>query len=71
MAVEQFNQLKSYVSELNRKLPLFYSILETMTKDQEEQIINIKIPETKISSLKELSEFNNRISKVFEKFRID
>lgn len=67
----QFNQLNSYVSQLNQKLPLYYSILETMAEDQEEQIINIKIPEKNVSSLKELSEFNNRLHKIFENFRID
>jgi len=42
-----------------------------MVEDQEEQIINIKIPENKILSLNNLSEFNTRLYKIFEKFKID
>ena len=71
ISTAQFNQLNSYVSQLNNKLPLYYSILETMAEDQEEQIINIKIPDKNVSSLKDLSDFNNRLNKIFESFRID
>mgnify|MGYP003309788351 CR=1 FL=1 len=32
------------INQINTQLPLFYSILETMVKKQEEQVINIKLP---------------------------
>lgn len=71
VSASRFNQLNTYVSSLNRKLPFYYSILETMAEDQEEQIINIKIPEKHISSLKSLSTFNNRLDKIFKEFQLD
>lgn len=67
----EFNQLNSYISSVNRFIPLYYSILETMAEDQGEQIINIKIPEQNIQSLKSLSDFNNRLDKNFKEFAID
>ncbi len=67
---EEFNKLSSYVNRINQKLPLYYSILETMVEIQDEQIINIKLPNT-INSLEELTKFNQRIEKLFKNFQID
>lgn len=66
-----FNQINSYIWNLNTYIPLYYSILTEMVDEQDEQIINIKIPEGNIKSLKNLSEFNNRLDKNFKEFAID
>lgn len=67
----EYNQLSSYISSLNRNTSLYFSILETMTEEQDPQIINIKIPEESVVSLKDLSSFNNRLEKILKQFAID
>ena len=69
--VAEFNQLNSYVASLNVKLLLYYSILETMTEDQEEKIINIKLPDDSVGSLENLAELNRRLNKILKEFNID
>lgn len=67
----EFNYLNSYISALNSNIVLYYSILEKMTTDQDEKTVNIKIPESKIKSLRDLTNLNNRLEKVLKKFNID
>lgn len=66
---DEFNKLNSYVNRVNQKLPVYYSILETMVSAQEEQMINIKLPE-KIQTLKDLDSFNQDLEKLFKKFNL-
>lgn len=66
---EEFNKLNSYVSRVNQKLPIYYSILQTMLTVQDEQIINIKLPEN-IKSLKDLDRFNQELEILFKKFNL-
>lgn len=68
---EQFDKLNSYIQAINPKIPLYYSILETMAEEQEEQIINIKLPEKSVGSLSDLAKLNNRLDDIFKKFNID
>ncbi len=69
--VAEFNQLNSYVISLNTKLLLYLSILETMTEDQEEKLINIKLPSDSIGSLENLAGLNKKLNDVLKKFNID
>lgn len=71
LEVAEFNQLNSYISSLNVKLILYYSILETMTEDQEEKIINIKLPDDSVGSLDDLAQLNTRLGKIFKELNID
>ena len=71
ISIVQFNQFTSYISALNAKIPLYYSILETMVQDQDEKVINIKLPDSKIQSLNDLTEFNKRLSKILDMFNLD
>lgn len=71
ITAQEFNQLDSYFSQVNQKLPFYYSILESMTEKQDEQIINIKIPEKNVDSLDSLNEFNDRLDKLLKTFNID
>lgn len=66
----QFNQLSAYVSSLNQKFPLYFSILETMVETQDEQVINLKLPDS-IDSLKDLTNLNGKLESLFKKFVID
>lgn len=67
---EEFNQLISYISSLNQKLPYFYSILDSIVEEQDEKCINIKLPEKTIT-LKELSGFNKQFEETLSLFNID
>lgn len=66
---EQFNQLNSYLSSLNAKLPLYLSILDTMVDDQDEKTLNIKLPDS-ISSLNDLNSTNKKLEDLFKKFNL-
>ncbi|MFA5777236.1 MAG: hypothetical protein WC906_02250 [Parcubacteria group bacterium] len=70
LPAEDFNKLNSFVSRVNEKMPIFYSLLSTIIVSQKEQVINIKLPK-KIETLEDLSDFNNQISSLFKKFQID
>lgn len=67
---EEYGQLSSYISSVNHKLPYFYSILESVVEDQDEKVINIKLPE-EIDTLSKLSDANKRLEKIFKIFSID
>lgn len=67
----EFNQLNAYINSLNTKINIYYSILETMAEDQEEQIINVKLPEGKAYTLNDLAELNKRLDKMLKKFNVD
>lgn len=67
--LEDFNKFSSFVGRINDKLPLYYSILETMVEKQDEQMINIKLSEN-INTLPELEKFNKDLNAVFKKFNL-
>ena len=66
----QFNQISSYVNTINSKVPLYYSIINSLTEEQDEKAINIKLPED-ISSLGQLSSFNKRIDDILKLVNVD
>lgn len=71
VSTDDYNKINSYVSSLQRYIPIFYSILESSVEVQDEHVINIKLPEKKLSSLSWLSEFNKRLDKNLARFNID
>lgn len=66
----EFNQLSSYINDLNPKMPLYYSVLEYFSEKQDEKIINIQLP-SKEFSFTELSEINKRLEDVLKCFNVD
>lgn len=66
-----YNLLTQFVNKINGKLPIFYGILDAMVEDQDEQIINIKLPNKKDFSLTDLSDINKRLAKIFSSLNID
>jgi len=68
--VTQFNQLNSYISNINSQVPLFYSVLTSLTEDQDEKTINVLLPR-KINSLSELSALNERLNDILKLFNVD
>jgi hypothetical protein len=68
---QEYTELSQYVNNLNKKFPIFYSILSTIIEEQDEQLINIKLPDKNNFSLKELSQINERIDKIFKEINID
>lgn len=69
LSQEDFNKLNTYVAKVNQKLPVFYSMLEAVVEDQDEQVINIKLPEN-IKSIQDLEKFNKNLLDLFKKFNL-
>ncbi len=67
LGTNDFNTLVSFTNRMNGTMPVFSSIIETLAKDQNQYLINIKLPE-KISSLSEVSQFNTKLIEIFKKF---
>ncbi len=68
---EDFNSLNSYIDKVNEGLPYYYSVLEELNEEQDEQTINIKLSEKNIENLKDLSDTFLRLDKIFKTFNID
>lgn len=67
----EYHSLAGYVNNLNSKIQLYYSILETLVTEQEEQLINIRLPEKDNFTFEELSQINNRLDVLFSTISID
>jgi len=65
-----FNKLTSFINTVNPKMPLYYSILETMVEKQEELTINIKLP-VKIKNLKDINNVNEKLEEILKLYNID
>ena len=63
---EHFGVLSEIVGKINQALPVFYGILETLVDEQDEHIVNIKIPADSIRDLDALSKFNKELQEVFK-----
>jgi hypothetical protein len=66
----EFSKLNSYVGALNQKLPIFYDMLNSVVQDQDEKIINIKLP-ANVNSFDDLNKLNNRLYDVFKLYNLD
>lgn len=66
----EYDQINSYIASVNQKLPIFIGLIQTMVEDQDEQAINVKLPE-KATNLKGLNALNTKLDKLFMKFNID
>jgi len=71
IATWEYNDLNKYVWAIRANTTIYYSVLESMCEEQEEQMINIKLPDKKILDLSELNKFNNRIKKICDTFWVD
>lgn len=69
-STEEFKKINSDISLVNTKLPIFYPILKSIVEPQEQQIINIKLPDD-FDNLEDLTKFNGRIEKLFKSFQVD
>lgn len=63
---DEHNRLNALVNDINKSLPVFYGILETVTPEQDEQVVNVKIPEDYTVDLEKLSSFNKELQDVFK-----
>lgn len=66
---QTYHQLTSLVNSVNTQLPVIMQVLENFSPEQEENIINIKLPEG-IDSLQDLESFNKRLQKIFKQFKL-
>ena len=67
--VAQHNEITNLFTQINTKLPVYLELAEQFSPDQEETVINVKLPDD-ISSLAELQKFNKRLDTLFKKFNV-
>lgn len=67
---DEFNKMNTYVNAINQKLPIFYSMLDSVVTSQDERVINIKLPQD-INNITELSELNKRLENILKLYNID
>jgi len=67
---EEYNQLNTYISSLNQKLPYYFSILSTIVEDQDEKCINIKLPGN-LDTFDDLNKLNKSFDDTLVLFNID
>ena len=71
LTAQEYNYLNQYISNLNTKLPLFYGILVTMVKPQDERIINIKLPDIANQTLENLSKTNSELNTLLNTINVE
>ena len=71
LTAQEYNYLNQYVSGVNAKLPVFYGILETMVKPQNELIINIKLPDVANQTLENLSRTNSELNTLLNTINVE
>lgn len=67
---DEFNKMNTYISTIDQKLPIFYSILNSVVTDQDKMVVNIKLPQS-INKITKLSELNKRLEKVLKLYNVD
>lgn len=65
----EFNVLNAYFNSVNSKLPVYYTILETMCEKQDEKTINIKLS-SKIENFEDLNKTNKRLADILKLFNV-
>lgn len=71
VSVQEYNVLQQYVAQVNTKIPIFYGMLDTIIKPQDEHIINIRLAETPNNTLENLSEVNKNIDRILKAISVD
>jgi|APMI01.1.fsa_nt_gi hypothetical protein len=66
----QHDQIVALFTQINTKLPDYSEIAKSFSPDQEETIINVKLPDG-LDSIEQLQKFNGRLSDIFKKFNIN
>lgn len=66
LSPEEYNPLAKVVKNINQHLPIFYSALESFVQEQEEQVVNIKIPPKYLENFDELNKFNRELQEIFK-----
>lgn len=65
----EYDQFTVYIAAVNQKLPIFLGIIKTMVDEQDQKIINVKLPEN-IKSIADLDKFNKRLTDIFKRFNL-
>lgn len=66
----EFEQLTTYINAINPQLPLYYLTLDSLTEEQDEKTINIKLPQN-ISSFEDLNNLNKKLEDTLKLFNVD
>lgn len=70
LSVEEYTILETYISSLNQLLPIYVGVIESLTEEQDSQVINVMLPDS-IQTLAELATMNDKINDVFKLFKED
>jgi hypothetical protein len=65
----EYDQLNSYTSSINQQLPIFIGFINSYTRPQDEQVINVKLPPD-IKTLESLDEVNKKLENIFKILKI-
>lgn len=63
---EDHQKVTELVAAINLQLPVYYGILLHMVSPQEEQVINVKLPDSSVENLTKLNEINDTLEDVFK-----
>jgi len=69
LEASQHTEVVSLFTQVNARLPVYSDIAEKFSPDQQETVINVKLPEG-INSIDDLQGFNKRLDAIFKKFNI-
>lgn len=65
----EYAELQNFINSINQTLPTVLTVLRNFSPKQDEQILNIKLPEG-LNNPEQYSNFNKRIASLFQKFGI-
>lgn len=71
LEAQDYNRISQYINAINPKIPYFFGILSSMVPKQDEQIINIKLPNNSIKDFKSLSAENDDLNKLLQSINLD
>lgn len=69
LSAQEYNKLNAFFTQINATLPVIQKTVTAFAPDQEEQIINVKLPDG-IKKIADLNDYNTRLENVFSKFGI-
>ena len=63
---EEFTALNDLVNLINLSMSVFYGTLESVTQEQEQDFVNIKIPQECTENIEDLSQFNKELQDILK-----
>lgn len=70
LPASEFNTLNAYVNAINAQIPLYFSVIESLTEKQDQKAVNIRLPKG-IHSFGQLNKVNERLDDIFKLVNVD